>query len=75
MTVTIDTNHRAPAPQAITGVNGAEFDEAFRSLLGAWHDYEVSKALGAPLDDIAQARGTLHKARAEVARRRTMLSR
>jgi hypothetical protein len=74
MTVTVGREHRSPAPR-ITGANGAEFDEAFRSLLRAWHDYEVSKALGASLDDIATARGTLHRARSEVARRRQMLSR
>ena len=75
MTVTIGSEHRSPAPRLITGANGADFDEAFRSLLRAWHDYEVSKALGASLDELATARGTLQRARAEVARRRQMLSR
>jgi hypothetical protein len=46
------------------------FDEAFRALLRAWHDYEVLRALGAPLDTVSAARGALQRARGEVTRRR-----
>ena len=46
------------------------FDEAFKALLRAWHDYEVLKALGAPFDAVSAAHGALQRARGEVARRR-----
>jgi len=46
------------------------FDQAFQALLRAWHDYEVLKALGAPLDTVSAAHGALQQARSEVARHR-----
>jgi hypothetical protein len=45
-------------------------DEALKALLRAWHDYEVLKALGAPLDTVSAAHSALQRARGEVARRR-----
>ena len=61
------TQDARPLPE--DGARGA-FDEAFQALLRAWHDYEVLKALGAPLDTVSAAHGVLQKARGEVARRR-----
>ncbi|MBN2114413.1 MAG: hypothetical protein JW785_09840 [Acidimicrobiia bacterium] len=48
------------------------FDQAFQALLRAWHEYEVLKALGAPLDTVSAAHGALQRARSEVARSRQM---
>lgn len=48
------------------------FDEALKALLRAWHDYEVLKALGAPVDAVSAARGALQRARGEIACRRLM---
>ena len=65
------TAHRSPQEVLETGDGARDaFDEAFKALLRAWHDYEVAKALGAPLDTVSAAHGALQKARGEVARRR-----
>jgi hypothetical protein len=61
--------------EAVAGEGDPAFDEAFRSLLGAWHHYEVIRALGAPSDEVAAAGRALQRARAEVASRRKPLSR
>ncbi|MFH1329178.1 MAG: hypothetical protein ABIJ48_00750 [Actinomycetota bacterium] len=44
------------------------FNEALKALLRAWHDYEVLKALGAPLGTVSAAHGALQRARGEVDR-------
>jgi len=60
---------QAAEPDPGDGARDA-FDEAFKALLRAWHDYEVLKALGAPLDTVSAAHGALQKAKGEVARSR-----
>ena len=67
LTAQLPTPDTRPLPR--DGARDA-FDEAFKALLRAWHDYEVLKALGAPLDTVSAAHGALQKARGEVARRR-----
>lgn len=69
MTLTAHRPQQEVLPDSGDGARDA-FDEAFKALLRAWHDYEVAKALGAPLDTVSTAHGVLQKARGEVARRR-----
>ena len=66
------TTHRPPEaapPQVGDGADEA-FDEAFKALLRTWHDYEVLRAIGAPLEAVFAAHGALQKARGEVSRHR-----
>lgn len=69
MTITAHRPQQEDHPDPDDGARDA-FDEAFKALLRAWHDYEVLKALGAPLDTVSAAHGLLQRARGEVARRR-----
>ncbi|MCU0281714.1 MAG: hypothetical protein MUE66_07845 [Acidimicrobiia bacterium] len=69
MTLTAQRSQQEALPETGDGARDA-FDEAFKALLRAWHDYEVAKALGAPLDTVSAAHGALQRARGEVARRR-----
>ena len=69
MTLTAHRPQQEARPDSGDGARDA-FDEAFKALLRAWHDYEVLKALGAPLDTVSAAHGALQRARGEVARRR-----
>jgi hypothetical protein len=71
MTITAHLPTEATRPQVGDGVPQA-FDEAFKALLRAWHDYEVLKAIGAPWDTVFAARGALERARGEVSRHRLM---
>jgi hypothetical protein len=71
MTLTAHRPTQAARPLPGDGARDA-FDEAFKALLRAWHDYEVLKALGAPFDTVTAAHGALQKARGEVARSRLM---
>ncbi|MBM3695083.1 MAG: hypothetical protein FJW79_04010 [Actinobacteria bacterium] len=70
------TAHRPRQEARLCREDGARdaCDEAVKALLRAWHDYEVLKALGAPLDAVSAAHGTLQRARGEVARRRLALT-
>jgi hypothetical protein len=69
--MTLTTHHPIQDARALPGeVARDACDEAFKALLRAWHDYEVLKALGAPLDTVSAAHGVLQRARGEVARRR-----
>ncbi len=69
--MTLTAHHPTQDARPLPGDGARDaFDEAFQALLRAWHDYEVLKALGAPLDTVSAAHGTLQKARSEVARRR-----
>jgi hypothetical protein len=69
MTLTAHRPTQDTRPLTGDGARDA-FDEAFKGLLRAWHDYEVLKALGAPLDTVSAAHGALQRARGEVSRRR-----
>jgi len=69
MTLTAHRPQQEALPDPVDGARDA-FDEAFKALLRAWHDYEVAKALGAPLDTVSAAHGALQRARGEVARSR-----
>jgi hypothetical protein len=69
MTLTAHPPIQATRSQVGDGTREA-FDEAFKALLRAWHDYEVLRALGAPLDAVSAAHGALAKARGEVIRSR-----
>ena len=69
MTLTAHRPHQEALPDSGDAARDA-FDEAFKALLRAWHDYEVAKALGAPLDTVSAAHGALQQARGEVARSR-----
>jgi hypothetical protein len=69
--MTLTAPHPTQDARALPGDGARDAcDEAFQALLRAWHDYEVLKALGAPLDTVSAAHGVLQKARGEVARRR-----
>jgi hypothetical protein len=46
------------------------FDLAYRRLADARLEYEMLRSAGAPLGALAEARGTLHRARAEMAAQR-----
>jgi hypothetical protein len=65
------TAHRpqegAPSP---AGDAREAFDQALKTLLRTWHEYEVLRALGAPRDTVSAAHGALEQARSEVARHR-----
>jgi hypothetical protein len=67
MTLTAQRSQQEALPETGDGARDA-FDEAFKALLRAWHDYEVAKALGAPLNTVSAAHGALQRARGEVAR-------
>ena len=69
MTLTASHPTQGTSPLPGDGARDA-IDEAFKALLRAWHDYEVLKALGAPLGAVSVAQGALQRARGEVARRR-----
>ena len=69
--MTLTAHHPIQDTRALSGDGARDaYDEAFKALLRAWHDYEVLKALGAPLDTVSAAHGALQRARGEVARRR-----
>jgi hypothetical protein len=71
MQMTLTAQHQVQATRPQVGDGAREtFDEAFQALLRAWHDYEVLKALGAPLDAVSAAHGALAKARGAVVRSR-----
>jgi hypothetical protein len=57
--------------QAAPSEAGDTFDDAFKAMLRAWHDYEVLRGIGAPRDTVAAAHGALQRAKVEVARRRS----
>ena len=57
------TAHR-PATTQTTEING--FDAAYQRLVDARLEYEMLKTTGAPTGAVVQARGTLHRARAEM---------
>lgn len=46
------------------------FDVAYRRLVDARLEYEMLKANSAPTGAVVQARGTLHRARADMAHQR-----
>ncbi|MBU1226840.1 MAG: hypothetical protein KJ698_06500 [Actinobacteria bacterium] len=46
------------------------FDSAYERLVDARLEYEMLKTGGAPMGAVVQARGTLHRARADMAFRR-----
>jgi hypothetical protein len=69
MTLTAQRPQQEARPDSGDGARDA-YDEAFKALLRAWHDYEVLKALGAPFDTVSAAHGVLQRARGEIARRR-----
>jgi len=58
------TAHR-PITTAAIEVDG--FDAAYERLVDARLEYEMLKTTGAPSGAVVQARGTLHRARAEMA--------
>ncbi len=60
------TAHRPTA----TAVETDGFDTAYERLVDARLEYEMLKATGAPFGAVVQARGTLHRARADMAYRR-----
>lgn len=63
------TAHRPTAP-----IQVEEFDTAYERLVDARLEYEMLKAAGAPTGAVVTARGTLHRARAEMAHhRRSMI--
>ena len=63
------TAQRPPATRSGYGDDSDDaFSQAFQALLHAWHDYEVLRALGAPLASVSAARGALERARGEVTR-------
>ena len=57
------TAHR-PATTQTTEIDG--FDAAYQRLVDARLEYEMLKTAGAPTGAVVQARGTLHKARADM---------
>ena len=59
------TAHR---PSTTVGVEG--FDSAYQHLVDARLEYEMLKTAGAPTGAVVAARGTLHRARAEMAHHR-----
>ena len=67
--MTLTTQRPTPDTRPLPGDGARDaFDEALKALLRAWHDYEVLKALGAPLDTVSAAHGALQKARGEIDR-------
>jgi len=61
------TAHR-PIMNATVEVEG--FDVAYQRLVDARLEYEMLKSASAPTGAVIQARGTLHRARAEMAHHR-----
>jgi hypothetical protein len=69
--MTLTAHRPLPEARALPGDGARDAsDEAFKALVRAWHDYEVLKALGAPLESVSAAHGALQRARGEVARHR-----
>ncbi|MCB2222751.1 MAG: hypothetical protein KQH83_01150 [Actinobacteria bacterium] len=63
------TAHR-PTP---LGTEADGFDRAYERLVDARLGYEMLKSAGAPAGAVVQARGALHRARAEMAHHRRTL--
>jgi hypothetical protein len=58
------------SPQTIALRTDHPFDVAYRRLVDARLEYEMLRNAGAPLGTLAEARGVLHRARAEMAHQR-----
>lgn len=56
---------------ASAGVDG--FDGAYRRLVDARNEYDLLKSAGAPAGAVVRARGSLHRARAEMVMYRRMV--
>ena len=64
----------APRKTSPSSVEADGFDIAYRRLVDARLEYEVLKARGAPTGALIEARGALHRVRAEIALHRRLAS-